>query len=80
MKSEIFLSAIKERKSLKLTYGFNEIIFEPYYVVTNKFGKKVVFGRVNRTNEIKMLEFDKIYGISVLQMAKFSPLIPLMPV
>lgn len=80
MKTEIFLNAIRERKRLKFSYGFSEITFEPYYLATNKFGKKVVFGRVNRTNEVKMLEFEKIYAISVLELPKFSPLIPLLPV
>jgi len=80
MKSEIFFEAIRNRKRLKLRYGFTEITFEPYYLATNKFGGKVVFGRINRCNEIKMLEFDKIFNINILEMSKFSPLIPLLPV
>ncbi|GAB4130316.1 MAG: hypothetical protein Fur0015_04180 [Ignavibacteriales bacterium] len=80
MKSEIFFNAIRNRKRLKFIYGFREIILEPYYVTMNKQGKKVIFGRINNSQEVKMFEYENIYNLRVLEMSKFSPIIPIMPV
>lgn len=80
MKSEIFFNAIKNRNKIKFLYGFREIILEPYYVTVNKRGKKVVFGRVNNSQEVKMFEYEYIYNLHVLELSKFSPIIPLMAV
>ncbi|PJA95349.1 MAG: hypothetical protein CO129_12215 [Ignavibacteriales bacterium CG_4_9_14_3_um_filter_34_10] len=80
MKSEIFFNAIKNRNRLKFLYGFSEIILEPYYVTMNKLGKKVIFGRINNSPEVKMFEYEKIFNLRVLELSKFSPIIPIMPV
>jgi hypothetical protein len=80
MKSEIFFRAIKNRNRLKFLYGFSEVILEPYYITMNKMGKKVIFGRINNSPEVRMFEYEKIYNLRVLEMSKFSPIIPIMPV
>ena len=80
MKSEIFFNVIKNRNRLKFLYGFSEIILEPYYVTMNKLGKKVIFGRINNSPEVKMFEYEKIFNLRVLELSKFSPIIPIMPV
>lgn len=80
MKSEIIFNAIKNRKKLKFIYGFKEIIIEPYFVAVNRQGKKIIFGRINNSPEVKMFAYENIYNLHVLEFSKFSPIIPLMPV
>jgi len=80
MKSEIFNSAILSRKKLKFLYQLNKIELEPYFVALNREGKKVIYGRVNNSNNIKMFEFNKIFNIKVLNHSKFSPIIPILPI
>ncbi|MCB0742523.1 MAG: hypothetical protein KDC52_11435 [Ignavibacteriae bacterium] len=78
MKSEIFNSAISDRKKLKFLYQLNQIELEPYYLTVNRKGNKVIYGRVNSTHEIKMFEFNKIFNIKVLSNSRFSPIIPIL--
>jgi hypothetical protein len=78
MKSEIFNSAIVNRNRIKFFYEFKEVILEPYYITRNKHGKKVLYGRINSTNEIKMFEYDRIFNIKILKPYRFSPIIPLL--
>ena len=78
MKSDLFLRAISDRIRVKFLYGFNEVVLEPYYIAFNKTGKKVIYGRISSTNEIKMFEYEKIMNIKILEYNKFSPIIPIM--
>ena len=77
MKTNIFLTAIKNRNELKFLYSLTELIIEPYYVAREKSGRKVIYGRVKRTNEVRKFEYNKISNIRVLKEAKFSPVIPI---
>ncbi|MBU2491250.1 MAG: hypothetical protein KJ571_01395 [Bacteroidetes bacterium] len=77
MKTDIFNTAISSRNRLRFLYGLNEIELEPYYIAKNKTGKKVIFGRVNNSNEVKMFEYERIFNIKVLN-NKFSPIIPIL--
>ena len=77
MKTNIFLTAIKNRNKLKFLYRLTEIMIEPYYVAREKSGKKVIYGRVKKTNEIRKFEYNNISNIRVLNNVKFSPLIPI---
>jgi hypothetical protein len=77
MKTNIFLTAIKNRNNLKFLYGLTEIMIEPYYIARENSGKKVIYGRVKRTNEVRKFEYDKISNIRVLNDVKFSPVIPI---
>ena len=77
MKTNIFLTAIKNRNKLKFLYILTEIMIEPYYIAREKSGKKVIYGRVKKTNEIRKFEYEKISNIRVLNNVKFSPLIPI---
>ncbi len=79
MKSLLFSTAIINRNRVKFLYGFSEIILEPYYVNRNKIGKKVLYGKVIDSNEIKMFEYEKICNIKILPRDKFSPIIPIIP-
>lgn len=79
MKTEIFLSAIKNRNNLRFIYCLNEILIEPYYITREMNGKKVIYGRVKRTSEIKKFEYEKISNIRVLNNIRFSPVIPIIP-
>jgi hypothetical protein len=79
MKSLLFSSAIINRNRVKFLYGFCEIVLEPYYVNRNKNGKKVIYGKVIGSNEIKMFEYEKICNIKVLARDRFSPIIPIIP-
>lgn len=80
MKSEIFNSAILSRKKLKFLYQLNKVELEPYFLALNREGKKVIYGRVNNSSNIKMFEFNKIFNIKVLNHSKFSPIIPILPI
>ena len=80
MKSEIFNSAILRRNKLKFLYKLNSVELEPYFLAINKYGDKVIYGRVNNSNNIKMFEFNKIFNIKVLESTKFSPIIPILPI
>ncbi len=79
MKTTIFNSAITERRKLKFLYKLNTIELEPYFLSVNKFGEKVIYGRVNNSNNIKMFEFNRIFNIKILGHTKFSPIIPILP-
>jgi hypothetical protein len=79
MKTNIFLTAIKNRNNLKFLYGLTEIMIEPYYITRENSGKKVIYGKVKRTNEVRKFEYEKISNIRVLNDVKFSPVIPIIP-
>lgn len=79
MKTIIFLNAIRNRSNLSFLYGLKEIYLEPYYIATEQTGKKVIYGRVKRTNEVKKFDYDKIANIRVLNNFRFSPVIPIIP-
>lgn len=78
MKTEIFEKAITQRQRIKFLYNLNSIEVEPYYLSKNKNGNKVIYGRVNSSNEIKVFEFNKIFNIKILFNTKFSPIIPIL--
>ncbi len=77
MKSDIFITAIRNRNYLTFLYRLKEIHLEPYYIAREKSGKKVIYGRVNTTKEIKKFEYDRIANIKVVDTFKFSPIIPI---
>ncbi|NOX67534.1 MAG: hypothetical protein GXO85_17455 [Chlorobi bacterium] len=78
MKTEIFSKAISNRNRVKLLYNLQETLLEPYFLSINRSGKKVVFGRINNSPEIKMIEYDKIFNIKILGYSQFSPIIPIL--
>lgn len=75
MKTEIFSSAIHNRKKIRFIYGLDEVLLEPYYIMTDKSGRKVIYGRPNNSNEVKKFEFKQIANIKVLNTSRFSPII-----
>jgi len=79
MKTSIFINAIKNRSNLRFLYGVKEYHIEPYYITRERSGKKVIYGRVKRTNEVKKFEYEKIANIRILNHTKFSPIIPIIP-
>ena len=78
MKSELFSSAIMNRNRVRFLYQLNEVILDPYFITREKNGKKVIYGRMNNSNEIKKFEYDRIANIRILKSRRFSPIIPLM--
>lgn len=80
MKSDIFNSAILNRQRLKFLYDLCNIELEPYFLAQNKDGRKVIYGRVNNSSDIRKFEFNKIFNIKVLEQSKFSPVIPILPI
>jgi len=78
MKTEIFSVAIMRRHKIKFLYGLSEIVIDPYYITREKSGKKVIYGKVYNTSEVKKFEYDKIANIKVLH-NRFSPVIPIIP-
>lgn len=78
MKTEIFSFAINNRNQLRFLYGLSEVILDPYYITRDKTGKKVIYGRINNSSEVKRFEYDKIVNIRVLKSRRFSPVIPIL--
>jgi hypothetical protein len=79
MKSQIFSAAIVNRNRIRFLYGLNEVVIDPYYITRERNGKKVIYGRINNSNEIRKFEYDRIANIRILKSMRFSPIIPLMP-
>jgi hypothetical protein len=79
MKSFLFTSAILNRNRVKFLYNFEEVILEPYYISRNKIGKKVLYGKLTSSNQVRMFEYDKMCNIKVIYFDKFSPVIPIIP-
>lgn len=77
MKSDIFTNAIANRYKLRFLYELDEIVLEPYFISKNKHGKKVIYGRINNSHKIGVFEYKKIFNVKVLNMHKFSPIIPI---
>jgi hypothetical protein len=77
MKSLLFSNAIINRNRIRFLFGFSEIVLEPYYVHKSTNGKKVLYGKVIGSNEVKKFEYDKICNIRILTENKFSPVIPI---
>ncbi len=78
MKSEIFSTAISGRNSIKFLYSLSEVTIDPYYISRGKNGKKVIYGKIRSSSEIKKFEFDKIVNIKIIGKNKFSPVIPIL--
>jgi hypothetical protein len=78
MKSEIFSKAIFNRNQIKFLYGLNEVVLDPYYISLEKTGKKVIYGRVYNSSEVKKFEYERIANIKVIKNVKFSPVIPIL--
>ncbi len=78
MKTELFIKAILNRNRIKLLYNLEETLVEPYFLSKNRVGEKVVYGRINNSHEIKMIEYNKIMNIKILGYSHFSPIIPIL--
>lgn len=76
MKSIIFSEAIDKRR--KVTFLYDDILMEiePYFLAMDKFGHKVVYGKVSGTDAVRKFEFFKISNLRVL-MQGFAPALPL---
>jgi len=79
MKTEIFKEAIRNRNGLRFLYGLDEFQIEPYYIMIEKSGNKVVYGKVSNSSEVKKFDYCRIANIKVLEKRKFSPIIPIIP-
>ena len=79
MKTDIFSAAIYSRSNLRFLYELQEILIEPYYITRERSGKKVIYGRIKKTNEVRKFEYEKILNIRVLNNFRFSPVIPIIP-
>jgi riboflavin synthase alpha subunit len=77
MKTDIFIKAIRKRNNLRFLYGLQEVNLEPYYITKDRLGKKVIYGRLKNTNEIRKFEYEKIANIRTIESFRFSPRIPI---
>ncbi len=77
MKSEIFSTAISNRNRIKFLYDMNEILIDPYFISKERNGKKVIYGKLFNSSEIKKFEYEKISNIKILNDLRFSPVIPI---
>lgn len=78
MKTELFTEAILNRNQVKFLYLMNEVTIHPYYISRERNGRKVIYGRMSNSSEIKKFELGRIVNLKVLNRIKFSPIIPLM--
>lgn len=78
-KSEIFKRAILTRSKLQFLYELNQFSIEPYYIAIEKNGRKVIYGKLSNSSEIRKFDYKKIANIRVLKTKKFSPVIPIIP-
>ena len=78
-KSEIFKRAIVTRSRLQFLYNLNQFSIEPYYIGIEKNGRKVIYGKLSNSCEIKKFDYKRIANIRVLKTKKFSPVIPIIP-
>ncbi len=78
MKTEIFSSAIYNRNKIRFLYGLNEILLDPYYISREKDGRKVIYGRMFNSHEIRKFEYYRISNIKILKNKRFSPIIPIL--
>lgn len=79
MKTEIFSKAIKERHRIRFFYGFDNVIIDPLYLITERDGRKVIYGNDITKRKIVRFEYRKIANIKVLDSERFTPIIPLFP-
>ena len=77
MKTDIFIQAIRSRKNLQFLYGLQMVSLEPYYITKNRAGKKVIYGRIRNSSEIRKFEYEKIANIRIIESFRFSPRIPI---
>ncbi len=80
MKSNIFSHAIEGRNKVTFLYDFHNITIEPYYISYDKNGKKVIYGKKERSREIAKFEYEKILNIKIQKHTRFSPIIPILPI
>lgn len=78
MKTQIFSEAISKRNQIKFLYRLDEVLLEPYYIAKDKLGKKVLYGRVTNSSEIKKFDYCLIANIKVFSNKRFSPRIQVM--
>jgi len=76
-KSEIFITAIKERNEVQFLYQLRNVLFHPYYISKDKYGQKVLYGRLSNSQVIDKFEFKYMANIKILNNKKFSPIIPI---
>lgn len=79
MKTEIFKRAIVSRNKLQFLYDLNKFSIEPYYITVEKNGRKVIYGKLVNSSEIKKFDYKRIANIKILKTMKFSPVIPIIP-
>lgn len=80
MKSKIFTSAIASRNKVRFLYSLSEIVLDPYYITTERTGKKVIYGKILESSTIKKFELGRIANIKVLNNFKFTPVIPIVTI
>jgi hypothetical protein len=76
MKSEIFSEAINNRNRVRFLYLLDEVVLDPYYI-SKETGKKVIYGKVGNSSEIRKFCYDRIVNIKIDRNVKFSPVIPI---
>jgi hypothetical protein len=79
MKTEIFKRAIVCRNKLQFLYDLDQFSIEPYYIAVEKNGRKVIYGKLVNSSEVKKFDYKRIANIKILKTKKFSPVIPIIP-
>ncbi len=77
MKTEIFAKAILSKRKIRFYYGVDEQIIDPYVIATELGGRKVIYGKLIASRQIKRFEYGKISNIKVLKSKSFAPILPI---
>lgn len=76
MKSSVFSEAIETRKRVSFFYDESVVEIEPYFLAEDRFGNKVIYGKVNGSEYVKKFEFNRISNLRI-QAARFAPSLPM---
>lgn len=79
MKTNIFQLAIHNRRAIRFFYETTEITIDPYFISSDKFGNKYVYGKPKSAKGIEKFEYRKIANIRILNEPRFTPIIPIVP-
>lgn len=76
MKSTVFSEAIESRKRVSFFYDDGVVEIEPYFLAEDRFGNKVIYGKLSGSDYVKKFEFSRISNLRI-QTARFAPALPL---
>lgn len=72
MKTIVFFEAIESRKRVSFFYDENKVEIEPYFLAEDRFGHKVVYGKIAGSDYVKKFEYARISNLRI-EPVRFAP-------